>query len=83
MISEKNIEWLLETQNPSMRYRTLVDLLDTPINHPDVQQCKKRIYEYEPVKTLFKHMHPDGYWLQQHPKTKEILGNGVEYGAFA
>jgi hypothetical protein len=28
-------------------------------------------------------MHPDGYWLQRNPRTKEYVGDGVVYGSFA
>jgi len=28
-------------------------------------------------------MHSDGYWLQQYPRTKKVVGDGVEYGSFA
>lgn len=80
---EKNIKWLLEPDNPSIRFRTLVDLLDKPLDDSEVQRCKKEILEYQPVTTILNLMHPEGYWLQMNPRTKEILGKGVEYGAFA
>jgi hypothetical protein len=83
MISDKNINWLLEPDNPSLRYRTLVELLDKPLDNPEVRQCKREINDYQPVKIILNLMHPDGYWLQKNPRTKDVHGEGVEYGAFA
>lgn len=83
MIYEENIKWLLEPDNPSVRYRTLIDLLDKPMDDPEVQQCKQQIIESQAVKAIFEKMHLDGYWLQKNPRTKKIVGDGVEYGAFA
>ena len=52
MISENIIDWLLEPENPSLRYRTLVDLLDRPVNDSEVLQSKKEINEFQPVKII-------------------------------
>ena len=82
MISEKNIKWLLEPDNPSVKYRTLIELLDKPMDDHEVQQCKKQIIENPVVKKIFDKMHPDGYWLQTNPRTKRTVGDDVEYGAF-
>lgn len=60
----------------------MVDLLGKSLDEIEVQKCKGQIVESAPVKTLLESMHPDGYWLQKNPRTGEILGDGVEYGAF-
>lgn len=82
MISEDVIAWLVEPENPSVRYRTMVELLDKSPNDIEVRGCKNQITESTPVKILLDRMHPDGYWLQKNPRTGEIFGDGVEYGAF-
>ncbi len=74
-------EWLLEPVDPSIRYRTMVELLDEP-HSSEVQECRKQIPDSDPVKKILGKMHPEGYWLQKNPRTKEIFGEGVEYGAF-
>jgi hypothetical protein len=75
-------DWLLEHENPSVRYRTLVELLKRPNNDSEVIECKKRIPQSGPVKELLNKMHPEGYWLQKNPRTKEVTGDGVKYGAY-
>lgn len=76
------LEWLLEPENPSVRYRTLVELLDTHPNDAGAAECRKQIAGSVQVRDLLGRMHPDGYWLQKHPTTGRMLGDGVEYGSF-
>jgi hypothetical protein len=74
---------LLLSKNPSIGYRTMIELLDFPESDPTVIQSKANVLKSADVKKLFSLMHPDGYWLQKHPKKNIFLGEGVEYGAFA
>jgi hypothetical protein len=82
LISRDILEWLLEPENPSVRHRTIVELLDTPPNDAEAMKSGKQIAGSVHVKGLLSGMHPDGYWLQKHPTTGRMLGDGVEYGAF-
>ncbi|MFX1251683.1 MAG: hypothetical protein ACFFCZ_08735 [Promethearchaeota archaeon] len=82
MISEDVVKWLVESENPSVKYRTLTELLDKSPGDTQVKECKRQIATSTPVKILLDKMHPDGYWLQKNPRTGEILGDGVEYGSF-
>jgi hypothetical protein len=74
--------WLLESENVSVKYRTLVELFERSPSDREVVECKKEIAESEPVRILLGKMHPDGYWLQKNPRTGKVLGEGTEYGAF-
>jgi hypothetical protein len=80
--SEEVVNWLLEPENPSLRYRTLVELLGKSPDDKEAIECREQIAEYTPVKDLFSKMHPDGYWLQRKPSTGKMVGDGAEYGAF-
>jgi hypothetical protein len=82
LIPDGIVEWLLEEENPSVRYRTMVELLDRSEDDVEVKRTRERIATSEPVRILLEGMHPDGYWLQQNPRTGEILGDGVDYGAY-
>jgi hypothetical protein len=77
------IDWLLEEENPSVRYRTLTELLDRPADDPEAAAAKAEIPDSEPVRKIFRKMHPEGYWLQKKPSTGEMIGDGVEYGSYA
>jgi hypothetical protein len=81
-LKKEVVDWLLEPENPAVRYRTMVELLDLSRDHELVLECNNRIPESASVTEILGKMHPEGYWLQKNPRTKEIFGDGVEYGAF-
>ena len=82
-MNQSVISWLLDEDQPSIRFRTLTELLNRAANDPEVQQAHAAIPESKPVTDIFKKMHPDGYWLQKKPSTGEMIGDGVEYGSYA
>ncbi len=77
------MKWLLEEDNPSLRYRTLTQLLDRSKDDEEVRKIKEAIPGSPAVKHIFDGMHRGGYWLQTNPRSGEVTGEGVEYGAFA
>ncbi len=56
------LDWLLEETDPSVRYRTLTELLDTPPEDPAAQAARAQIPATQPVTRIFAKMHPEGYW---------------------
>jgi hypothetical protein len=80
-INREVIQWLLQDDEPSVRWRTLKELLDNDENLPDVQSAKSAILQSTPVCDLLAKMHPDGYWLQTNYK-KATVGDDVLYGSF-
>jgi hypothetical protein len=70
-------DWLLEKNDPSIRYRYLTEYLGEKESNPDVREAKKEIKESKPVVRIFKKMHPDGYWLHRGK------GAGIEYASSA
>ena len=82
LILKNVVNWLMESENPSVRYRTMTELLDKPTEDSEVQDSKNQISDSVPVKTLLDSMLPEGYWLQKNPRTGEILGKDLKYGAF-
>jgi rubredoxin len=79
--TENTINWLLEKLNPSVRYRTLVELLDQPPGDPEVMEAKEQIPASVSVNAVFSHMTPDGFWYYQ-PRGKGGRGDGVAYYDF-
>jgi hypothetical protein len=69
------LPWLLDPENPSVRYWTLVDILDRPKNDPDVQKVSNAITQQPLIKELFALQHPEGYW--GNDKTKPLTAQGV------
>lgn len=56
------IRWLLDPSQPSVRYRTLVDLLDRSDRDPEVVAAKRKIPTEGWAAQLFAKQKPEGHW---------------------
>ena len=54
--------WLLEKEDPSIRYWALRNLCDLPESDPDVLETQERIMQSPLVTTILKNQHNEGYW---------------------
>jgi len=61
------LPWLLEPDNPSVRYFALRDLLDRPDTNPELRAARAAIMDSEPVRAILAARHPDGYWVKPGP----------------
>ena len=80
-IPENVLEWLLEPSNPSVRYRTLLELLHYSPSDSEVQLTYNEVLNWKPVMKIKNAMHPDGYWTVKVDKGK-IVGRDTEYRTF-
>ena len=55
-------DWLLETENPSVRYFTLVDILGEPPDTPEVEIARRAIMESGAVPGILAKQQEGGYW---------------------
>lgn len=62
---ETVLEWLLEAENPSVRYWALLDIFGFPKDEPEVQETRSSIIKSKVVKTILGAQHPDGYWVHE------------------
>lgn len=69
-----SLPWLLEPENPSVRYWTLIDLLDRPAEAPEVQHARNAIARQPLVQQLFALQHPKGYWGDDETKPYTAQG---------
>jgi hypothetical protein len=58
------MDWLLEEDNPSVRYLTLRTLLDKPEDDPRVVKARQAIMQSGPVPAILAAQHEDGYWVK-------------------
>ncbi len=58
------LPWLLEAENPSVRYFALRDLLDRKKNDRDVLAAKAAVMQSAPVKKILAAQKPEGYWVK-------------------
>jgi hypothetical protein len=69
VISNTVLDWLHQSEDPSLRFRVERDLLE---RKPD-QSLQKEIANSKLVTKIFAKMHPDGMWLH------EGIGAGLDY----
>src|SRR6266496_4846931 len=63
------VNWLLESDDPSIRYLTLTEILDRPSDSKEALAAKKQIPNGPIVKTLLEDQKPDG-GFEVHPYQK-------------
>jgi hypothetical protein len=56
------LDWLLEKENPSVRYFTLRHLLDQVEDDAEVQAARRAILVSEPVQKILAAQAPEGFW---------------------
>ena len=59
------VEWLLEEDQPSVRYLALTELLDKPQKDPEVKAAKKNIMKRGWAKDILDKQEPGGYWVKE------------------
>ena len=62
-LKEDTINWLLEEENPSVRYWTLRDILEMNEKMPEVVDIRQDIMESELVTSILKAQTEEGYWV--------------------
>ncbi len=68
------LPWLLEPENPSVRYWTLIDVLGRPTGDSEAQEARAAIGQQPLVKELFALQHPEGYWGDDETKPYTAQG---------
>ena len=68
------LPWLLDPEDPSVRYWTLIDILNRPVGDPEVQEARAAIAQQPLVKELFALQHPEGYWGDDETKPYTAQG---------
>lgn len=68
------LPWLLEPENPAVRFWALIDILERPLNDAEVQAARAAIAQQSLVKKLFEGQHPTGYWGDDESKPYTAQG---------
>ena len=62
MTAPRVLDWLLEEDQPSIRYLALRDLLGRSESDPEVRATKRRIPRVGWVAEILSERHPEGWW---------------------
>ncbi len=59
--------WLLECDDPGVRYLAMRDLLDFPPDDPALKSARKAAHKEGPIAVVLAKMHEEGYWVKPGP----------------
>jgi len=62
-----SISWLLEPENPGVRYLALRDLLDKPHDDPELVLAQQAAHTKGPIAAILDKMQPEGFWAKPGP----------------
>jgi len=68
------LPWLLDPENPSIRYWTLLDILERAPDDPEVLEARSAITCQPLVKELFALQQPEGHWGDDETKPYTAQG---------
>jgi hypothetical protein len=63
-LSEKTLSWLLEPNDPGVRYLAMRDLLDLPADDPDLVAARETAHRDGPIASVLDAMEEGGYWVK-------------------
>ena len=62
-----SLPWLLESENPGVRYLALRDLLDLPPDDKKLKSARKSAHKEGPIAMILSNMEKEGYWVKPGP----------------
>jgi len=74
VLNNDPMSWLLEPENPSVRYWTLTEIVGRSADSPEVLEAKAAIAQQPLVQELFAGQHPDGHWGDDETKPYTAQG---------
>lgn len=60
-------EWLLDPENPGVRYLTMRDLLKKAEDDPDLISARHLAHTQGPIASILEAMQPEGFWAEPGP----------------
>lgn len=78
-IPEAVLAWLLEPSEPSVRYLTLVELLDRSKRDAEVCEARRSIMETGPVPRILAKQREDAYWEEQESFYEGAIYKGTAW----
>jgi len=66
-LKDDPVSWLLEPENPGVRYLALRDLLDKPHDDPELVSARQAAHTKGPIAAVLDKMQPEGFWAKPGP----------------
>src|SRR5712692_55698 len=75
MKSDRRIEWLLQDEQPAVRYLTLIDLLDRSPSDSEALETHAKIPDRGWANSILQHQDPKGTWSSGFYQPKYLATN--------
>ena len=62
-----SVPWLLEPEDPGVRYLALRDLLRFPPDDRELKSARKAAHKEGPIAEILFHMNSEGFWVKPGP----------------
>jgi len=66
-INGNPLAWLLDIDNPEVRYLALRDLEQLPYENEELKAMRQTAHQQGPIAHVLEKMHPEGYWQKPGP----------------
>jgi hypothetical protein len=66
-LNQNTISWLLEEDQPGVRYLALRDLLELTPNDPELVKAQALAHQVGPINTILNQMQEQGWWAELGP----------------
>ena len=66
-IDQKAVDWLLEPENPGVRYLALRYLLGRAVGDRELEKARREAHARGPIASILDAMEKDGYWAEPGP----------------
>jgi hypothetical protein len=66
-IQNDSLPWLLQEENPGIRYLALRDLFDSPPDDRKIKSARRIAHHEGPIAEILSQMNKEGYWVKPGP----------------
>ncbi len=66
-LNDQTLEWLLEVQDPGVRYLALRDILNLPLDNRELTAAKEKAHQVGRIPAVLDQMDEEGFWVEPGP----------------
>lgn len=66
-LNEKTMDWLLEEQDPGVRYLAIRDLFSVSIDDSELKKARLKAHQEGPIAKILSEMDQEGFWINPGP----------------
>lgn len=67
LLNGDSLSWLVDPDQPGVRYLAMRDLLDLPQDGPELVKASEKAHQEGPIQSILNEMEKEGYWVKPGP----------------